>query len=432
MGSYVLFGDKDYLNAHIHAWDGIMDIAPAFGGTTERGSKIMGMRALTLEEIRNEKDIIVCVGSQKYQQEYFRLTEAGIEGDRICFLDEMEKQWLKQGKIQPAEWRMVRNQVKPQKIRLEICSICQLNCVSCYMRCGADQVYGNGYLKIENFRKILEENQFVREIEISNNGEIFLNPQFEQILEFAYLKGVKLTAEGGANFNYVRDSELEAMVKFQLQDLVIAADGATNETYMQYRRKGDINKVFENIRRLQRVKAKYGSRFPRIRWQYIIMESSEKDIEKAKQIAEELQVELFFKLTWDRRYYPKEPERIKKLTGLTYLNREDYENEMGMPYGPGHPICHELFEAPRINWDGRLFGCCAQHYGDLGVNVLNEGLEQAFKSAGIVYSRDMLCGKVPEADDAEKVPCVRCRIWQKMKKNHWRFCLIDEEKDANV
>jgi hypothetical protein len=35
---------------------------------------------------------------------------------------------------------------------------------------------GSGFLRLSDFQKLLEENQWIAEIELSNYGEIFLNP----------------------------------------------------------------------------------------------------------------------------------------------------------------------------------------------------------------------------------------------------------------
>lgn len=423
---YLLWGSREYLTAQLRAWEGLGELVGAFGGCSEAGASFLGKPVLSPEEIGEDPAWILCMGPGLPEQDAACLKAAGIGNERMADLSELLGIWQEEQAVRPAKWRVLRENPRPKKIRLELCSLCQLNCVTCYMRRGADRVYGNGYLKSGTFRRILDQNPFIEEIEISNNGEVFLNPELEQILEYAYQKGVKLTAEGGVNFNDVRDSSIEAMVRYPLQDLVVAADGATNEAYSRYRRKGDIHKVFRNIRRLQEAKERYGSPYPRIHWQYIIMESSEPDIEEAKRIAGELGIDIHFKLTWDKDYRPVDPERIKRATGLSYVTREEFERGTGEPYGPGHPICRELFDAPRVNWDGRLFGCCAQHSGDLGVNILDTGLEAALNSPQIAYSRKMLCGQAPEAGNADEIPCLKCHTWHQMQKNHWRFCLEDE------
>ena len=43
-------------------------------------------------------------------------------------------------------------------------------------------------------------------------------------------------------------------------------------------------------------------------------------------------------------------------------------------------ICHQLWDAPQINWDGKILGCCRNFWGDFGGNAFTEGLFQSVNS----------------------------------------------------
>src|SRR5213593_2982475 len=93
------------------------------------------------------------------------------------------------------------------RIRLEASTICQLACPSCPTTQGIVKAQiGAGFLKFDHFRRIVDENPWVCEIELSNWGEIFLNPEIERIMAYAYRHNVALSARNGANFNHVKDS----------------------------------------------------------------------------------------------------------------------------------------------------------------------------------------------------------------------------------
>ena len=59
-----------------------------------------------------------------------------------------------------------------------------------------------GYLRAEKFKQLLNDNEFVKGVEIANNGEAFLNPEMKEILEYAYEKQVDITVYNGTNFNF--------------------------------------------------------------------------------------------------------------------------------------------------------------------------------------------------------------------------------------
>ncbi len=126
----------------------------------------------------------------------------------------------------------------PKKVRLEACSLCQLDCPAC----GSRQIEKiapkgwSGYLKFDDFRKFIDDNNF-EEIFLSNNGEIFLNPELDEIIKYAHKKGIKLDAS--TNLNTISDKTIENLVKYKFYHMKVALDGATPETYKIYRRGGD-------------------------------------------------------------------------------------------------------------------------------------------------------------------------------------------------
>ena len=105
----------------------------------------------------------------------------------------------------------------PSKVRLESCTLCQLKCKCCYMRNDVNTV-GIGYLRFADFMRFVDRHPYVKEIEISNSGEIFLNKDLPAIMEYAFHKRVALTAWSGANFNNVSDEALDALVRFRSRD----------------------------------------------------------------------------------------------------------------------------------------------------------------------------------------------------------------------
>ena len=144
----------------------------------------------------------------------------------------------------------------PKHLRLDLSTVCQLKCPSCYMRQEEEAVKNGckiGNMKFENFKKLVDEND-IEDIEISNSGEIFLNPDLVKILEYAHKKHIRLTADNGVNLNNLTEEQAEALVKYELASMTISLDGASQETYSKYRIGGDYNKVIENIEKINKYK----------------------------------------------------------------------------------------------------------------------------------------------------------------------------------
>ena len=102
--------------------------------------------------------------------------------------------------------------IRPRQIQLEASSFCQLRCPSCPTTARAiHPAVGSGFLRLDDFRKLLDENPSLPAVEPLNYGKIFLNPQLLQILELAHERNVALMAYSGVSLNNVKDEVLERL-----------------------------------------------------------------------------------------------------------------------------------------------------------------------------------------------------------------------------
>ena len=298
--------------------------------------------------------------------------------------------------------------ITPGKIHLEASTLCQLHCPCCTTASrDIESGVGFGYLKFSDFKKLLDEKRGAKEIELSNFGEIFLNPELHAIIRYAYEKHVRLYADNGVNFNTVTDEMLECLVKYRFQRLSVSIDGATQQTYQKYRIKGDFNTVIDNIRKLNAYKIKFHTSLPHLIWQFVIFGHNEHEIPAAKKLSIELGMTFHPKLSWDLDFSPvKNPDFVKKASGLCAIDRDEFRKKKGKNYSIA--ICHQLWEEPQINWDGKVFGCCWNYWKDFGGNVFTDGLHFSLNSEKITYAREMLQGIKPPRDD---IPCIRCDLY---------------------
>jgi MoaA/NifB/PqqE/SkfB family radical SAM enzyme len=252
----------------------------------------------------------------------------------------------------------------------------------------------------------------VERIELSNYGEIFLNPQLLLILEYAHLRKVSLTANNGVNLNSVKPEMLEAVVKYGLSAMSCSIDGASQETYERYRIRGTFATVIANIRKINEFKTAYRSPLPLLRWQFVVFGHNEHELPLARAMARELAMEFYAKLTWDSDFSPiTDTESAKAWAGTDAATREEYEERHGKDYM--HGICHQLWDHPTVNWDGKVLGCCRNFWGDFGGNAFADGLVESINNEKIDYAREMLLGAKSARDD---IPCTKCDIYLKMRR----------------
>jgi MoaA/NifB/PqqE/SkfB family radical SAM enzyme len=304
----------------------------------------------------------------------------------------------------------------PEAIGLETSSVCQLRCPSCPTTMGAIAgAVGSGFLKLADFKKIVDGNPDLKLIELSNYGEAFLNPDLLAILEHGHRRGVALTLRNGVNLNTVKDEVLEGLVKYGVRAITCSIDGATAQTYAVYRRRGDLSVVLRNIRKLNAFKASYGSKRPVLTWQFVVFGHNEHELAEARGMARDLGMKFRPKMSWGDVSPVKDSEAVKRATGWDAADRGSYEDLHGQVYA--RHICHQLWKQPRVNWDGAMLGCCFNFWGDFGANVLSAGLAAVFNGEKIAYARRMLMGREPERAD---IPCTTCTNFKSMKaRGNW-------------
>lgn len=303
--------------------------------------------------------------------------------------------------------------VSPSRIRLEASTHCQLKCPTCETATGElyEQV-ALGFLRFDNFRQLIDNNPQVREIELSNFGEIFLNPHLPKIIEYAFQKNVQLSATNGANLNTVRDTTLEALVKFKFSHIRCSIDGASQETYEQYRIRGNFDRVMENIDKINAYKKQYNSEFPLLTWQFVVFGHNEHEIARARQMALDRGMTFETKFNWDETWSPvRDKEMVRREMGVNATSRSEFKEKSGSDYM--EYVCHQLWDHPQLNFDGTVWGCCRNNWKAFDGNVFEDGLDGALNSEQMQYARRMLTDVIePRAD----VPCTTCSVYKNMRK----------------
>jgi hypothetical protein len=311
---------------------------------------------------------------------------------------------------------------EPRLIQIDASAHCQLACPSCPTASGATRPgMGAGHLDPDRFRQMLDQNPWIAEVELSNYGEMFLNPRLIEILRIARDRDVVLHADNGTNLNHAHGDVLEALVVEGFRSLTVSIDGASPESYAQYRVKGDFDRVIGHIRRLNELKRKHRSGWPILTWQFIAFGHNEHEIETARKMAGELGMGFRTKMTWDDEVSPiRDAALVRVATRSPHLDRAAYREAHGVD--PMRGICHQLWHAPVLNWDGRVMGCCRNFWSDFGGNAFTEGVMPVLTGERIAYARRMLTGNAAERPD---IPCTTCDLYRTLKETR-RWLTSDE------
>ena len=89
------------------------------------------------------------------------------------------------------------------------------------------------------------------------------------------------------------DAAIEALVASGLDTINLSIDGATQATYEQYRKRGNLQLALDNARRLVAAKRRQQTAAPHLYWRYLDFPWNRHEIEMARQLARDIGVDEF-------------------------------------------------------------------------------------------------------------------------------------------
>jgi len=158
-----------------------------------------------------------------------------------------------------------------------------------------------------------------------------------------------LSAWNGANFNHVRESVLEAMVRYKFRAITCSIDGASSKVYERYRVNGDFGRVIDNIRKLNAHKRRWKSRYPKLCWQMVVFGHNEHEIDAARGLATELGMSFGPEDQLGRELFPR-----CRTNAPNALWRRSPGRDLGRSRRASiRRICHQLWTSRRSTSTGR-------------------------------------------------------------------------------
>jgi MoaA/NifB/PqqE/SkfB family radical SAM enzyme len=215
--------------------------------------------------------------------------------------------------------------------------------------------------------------------------------------------------------------------------LTCSIDGASQETYEQYRRRGSFDRVVGNVRKINQLKKRNKSDFPLLTWQFVAFGHNEHEIDTARKMARELDMDFYVKPSWDPNFSPVKDKKLGRQFPKT-TKRESNRRQDGGSLSPrktqseargsvfpqklksqeaDSPFlqkahCSQLWNIPQVNWDGRVLGCCVNSWSEFG-NAFDCGLTSALNNDKLTYARRMLRGL---EEPKEGIACSTCHRYE--------------------
>lgn len=237
---------------------------------------------------------------------------------------------------------------QPVFARINPISLCNLACPGCAIyddKKGIKKyIRPKGMMSLDTYMKIIESlKNSLFQVVLYDEGEPLLNKNIWQMVKYTKINKIRTVISSNLSFK-MTDQYIAELFDSDLDYLIIALDGVTQETYEKHRQGGDVELVKSNFERIMNYKKKNKKYQTEIEIQFI--EFDYNIHEKEKVIA----------------YAEKHGADVINSFSSYSVEMEDKESLRGRPRR--HYGCFDIYAIADFDIDGSLFSCDFQEDND--------------------------------------------------------------------
>jgi len=287
---------------------------------------------------------------------------------------------------------------KPVQLMVDPSNTCQLQCPACVHSANpiVQQMvdWPGGLIDPDCFGAFVRlYAPFAWGAVLYNYGEPLLNKRTPELIR--EIKRYLVHTAISSNLSLKIDAE--ALVRSGLNCLYASLDGATQEVYGRYRRRGRIEVCYENLRNLVAAKRRLGSPTPYIEWKFLTFEHNEHEVDLAIDVAhdlgiDEIHVATPFAVDWDdpsvkvaqspkagrykitggslhgaldrpQAFADADPE-VERWFATSWLEHGRAAGELDEPSRAESGTCRWLYQSVTLDAVGRILPCCMPPVND--------------------------------------------------------------------
>jgi radical SAM protein with 4Fe4S-binding SPASM domain len=293
----------------------------------------------------------------------------------------------------------------PYWLTIDPANFCNLSCPFC----PTGQKRGSrekGTMAFDNFKKIADElGRYLIHIDFCNWGEPFLNPQLPELIKYA--KQYHIDTKVDSNLNHFGEKTAEDIILSGLDKIIVSIDGASRQTYSQYRVNGDFDTAINNLKLLIKKKAQLGRSNPYICWQFLVFRHNEHEIEEVKKMGRDLGVDsvsITKAFIGNKDWFPRNEEysNYRKSADKKKFTSEYFKQA-------AQRFCNWPWEEIAVNPNGSVSVCCSveDEKNDFG-NIFQQPFKEIWNNAAYQQARRFIKYK-SAPDDAAQSICIGCK-----------------------
>jgi radical SAM protein with 4Fe4S-binding SPASM domain len=263
----------------------------------------------------------------------------------------------------------------PAFISIEPTTRCNLKCPQCFTT-DSKFTRPKGDLSVETYNEIIKQaspNAFY--LNLYFQGEPFLNDKLSEFIKKAKQSGFYVSISTNAHF--LSEDKIQKITDAGLDKLIVSVDGADDETYQQYRKEGDFDKVIEGIKLLADTKRIKKITHPFIELQFLVHRKNETQIKQIKQLGKTLGVNKVVLKSFQLLNFEHASEWVPNTLSRYSMNSEEKVNIKVR--SDNH--CFRMWNSCVITWNGDVVPCCFDKNANYKMgNIHDTGLQDIWKS----------------------------------------------------
>ena len=276
----------------------------------------------------------------------------------------------------------------PPAVFMDATSKCSLRCPGCSTGLGVARKRTRAPL--ERMQDVVRQvAPTAGQIAFYHLGEAFFNDDVFEAIAYARANGLWTMVTSHLSLD--REDLARRIVDSGLHELLVSCDGATQAVYGHYRRGGDVERVWSNLRAIRDARDRLGRRTPHLRVKMLVFEHNWHEARAFERRAREAGADevQFVAGNGDESF------ATGVLASGTLFDVADLAWKVKLPVGR----CEQVWQDMYITPDGGLFSCCLGHRDSDLFALPGETLELArlWNAPGYVATRRFFLGEIPAA-----------------------------------
>ncbi len=287
-----------------------------------------------------------------------------------------------------------------REIMIDVTNYCNLSCPLCPNgKIRKKEKIAHKNMSFETFQNFAGGLKTIPELFVfGNKCEPLLNKSVFEMIKLVNSKNSIFTLMF-TNFNLIDTFSIDDIFNSGIKQFIIGLDGIDQNSYTQYRKNGDFDRVLNSIKKIQEYKKNNNLQFPVLSIMFIVFKHNEHLIEKAKTLFEALDVRIDFKRT--DLYDGCEQWLPEKFTKNIIIEEKNTEQTSS--------FCILPWRKATIDVDGNVFPCCADEALEFQFgNIFETSFDKIWNGTELNNLRFFLKNKINDV----KVPCINCPVYK--------------------